>query len=314
MKHVLVIRLSALGDVAILQPVLKARAAANPDVRFSLAAPERLASLFADIPNLEFVPTNKKQSPYQLYRQLKQLKPTMVADMHHVNRVIGTDWLFRLHGIPVHTIRKHDKPLRPSWKRYDEVFDRCGLAPATYPTDYCAPKTSKSPWTIGVAPFAQHPGKIWPVERMEQLVARLSKEGCFEVCLMGSRDEAPVLDSWAEKYPRVASLAGKHTFEQELQKMSTFDLMVSMDSSNMHFASCLGVPVVSIWGATHPKMGFYGWRQRPDWAVQNDMDCRPCSRYGNKPCKMGDYPCLHSISVEHVYQKICEVLGVGCER
>lgn len=307
--HILVIRLSALGDVAILEPVLRARALANPDVCFSLAAPERLASLFTDIPNVHFVPTKKKQSSVDLFRQLSALNPDVVADMHHVNRVIGADWLFRFKGIKVHHIYKHNRPLRPSWKRYDEVFDRCGLKPAVYSSDYWHPKSNDGMKTIGVAPFAQHQGKIWPLNRMEQLVERLSNESNFNVCLFGSREEADVLDVWASRYPHVQSLAGKYIFEQELHTIAQLDLMVSMDSSNMHFASCLGVPVVSIWGATHPKSGFYGWRQNPDWAIQcNELSCRPCSRYGNRPCKIGNYPCLYSIEVDQVFRKILEVL------
>lgn len=311
--HILVIRLSALGDVAILEPVLRLRAAANPEVQFSLAGPARLASLFSDIPNVTFVATKKKQSPRELYRQLSQLKPTVVADMHHVNRVIGADLLFRLHGVEVHHIRKHNGPERPSWKRYDEVFDRCGLRASEIPTGYWEPRKEVGVRTIGIAPFAQHEGKIWPIGKMEELVARLSQDSRIRICLFGSREESGELEMWASRYPNVRSLAGKYAFEEELETIGGLDLMVSMDSSNMHFASCLGVPVVSIWGATHPRKGFYGWRQNPDWAVQrDDLGCRPCSRYGNKPCRKGDYPCLKLITVDCVYEKVMGV--VGCER
>ena len=124
-QRILVIRLSALGDVAILEPVLRLRAARCPDVLFLLAAPPRLEPLFRGVENIQFVPTQKRQSPRQLYAALAPLHPDMVADMHHVNRVIGLDWLFRLHGVPVRAIRKHRQPGRPSWLRYNDVLDRC---------------------------------------------------------------------------------------------------------------------------------------------------------------------------------------------
>ena len=313
-QRLLVVRLSALGDVAILEPVLRMRAAANPEVLFLLAAPPRLEPLFAHIPNVQYVPTQKRQSSKQLYRQLSALEPTQVADMHHVNRVIGCDWLFMLHGVKVRSIRKHSGPDRPSWKRYDEVFERCGLKSTTPSLStlsrvYWQPKQATEGLPlVGIAPFAQHEGKIWPIGRMEALVGRLSESGLCEVLLFGSKEEAEVMRPWAAKYERVACLAGTMTFAEELQQIGRLNVMVSMDSSNMHFASCLGVPVVSIWGATHAGRGFYGWRQEPSWRVEADMGCRPCSKYGNKPCRKGDYPCMKAVTVEQVYEKVTSLL------
>ena len=307
-RRVLVVRLSALGDVAILEPVLRQRAAANPDVLFMLAAPPRLEPLFRGMKNVQYVPMEKRQKLRELYRQFAALKPEVVADMHHVLRTIGVDWLFRLHGVPVHYIRKHCERGIATWQRYDKVFDRCGLTGGAVLGDYWKVKDADGcSRVIGVAPFAQHEGKVWPLEKMERLVEMLSQKG-YRVCLFGSATEASVLEAWARKYDRVESLSGRYDFEEELGRIAALDVMVSMDSANMHFASSMGVPVVSIWGATHPCRGFYGWRQDPVWAVQREMDCRPCSKYGNKPCRKGDYPCLRGIEPIEVIEKIERVL------
>ncbi len=307
-RRVLVVRLSALGDVAILEPVLRQRAAANPDVLFMLAAPPRLEPLFRGMENVQYVPTEKRQKPRDLYGQLAALKPDVVADMHHVLRTIGEDWLFRLHGVKVCSIRKRCGKGIPTWQRYDRVFDRCGLNGTTTASGYWSAREANGVRVVGVAPFAQHKGKIWPLAKMEQLVAMLAEKG-YRVKLFGSATETATLESWAEEYAGVESLAGRYSFEEELEKIGALDVMVSMDSANMHFASCLGVPVVSIWGATHPCRGFYGWRQNPAWAVQRDMECRPCSKYGNKPCSNGDYPCLRGIEVMEVIDRIEKVMN-----
>lgn len=302
--RLLVVRLSALGDVAILEPVLRQRASQNSDVLFFVAGPPLLEPLFRGMENVQYVATEKRQKPQELYRQLSALKPYRVADMHHVLRVIGMDWLFRLHGVRVRSIRKHTARSMHSWQRYDRVFDRCGLNGALSPDGYWQTKADAGqPRVVGVAPFAQHEGKIWPLDRMERLVSLLSERG-YKVWLFGSTDEAKVLEPWAEKYEGVESLAGKYGFAEELERIAALDVMVSMDSANMHFASCKGVPVVSIWGATHPCRGFYGWRQDPAWAVQREMDCRPCSKYGKKPCRKGDYPCLKGIEPIEVIERI----------
>ena len=106
------------------------------------------------------------------------------------------------------------------------------------------------------------------------------------------------------KYPAVVSLTGKLNMSTELALMSHLDVMLSMDSANMHLASLVNIPVVSVWGATHPYAGFMGWKQLPTNAIQLDMPCRPCSVFGQKPCYRGDYACLNDIKPEKVIEKI----------
>ena len=87
------------------------------------------------------------------------------------------------------------------------------------------------------------------------------------------------------------------------------ELVVSMDSANMHLASLFGVSVVSIWGATHPYAGFYGWNQSMENAVQIDLYCRPCSVFGNKPCYRGDHACMKHLAEEKILEKIDLVIA-----
>ena len=110
---------------------------------------------------------------------------------------------------------------------------------------------------------------------------------------------------WAEKYDNVRLAADEcHGLKEELELMKKLDVMVSMDSANMHLASLVGTRVVSIWGATHPYAGFLGWGQRMDDCVQrDDLKCRPCSIYGNKPCMRGDMACMQ-IDPKEVVERI----------
>jgi ADP-heptose:LPS heptosyltransferase len=99
--------------------------------------------------------------------------------------------------------------------------------------------------------------------------------------------------------------------EEELAVVSSLDIMVSMDSANMHIASLFGVPVVSIWGATHPFSGFMGWGQSVALAVQSNLECRPCSVFGNRKCFKGTRECLTGISPDTVYARVMEGLGLS---
>ena len=155
---------------------------------------------------------------------------------------------------------------------------------------------------IGIAPFAAHKGKLYPLARMERVVAMLSERG-EKIVLFGSKDEREALDKWAAKYPNVVCIAGQKSLAEELDMIRGLRVMVSMDSANMHLASLVGTRVVSIWGATHPNAGFLGIGQSESDCVQRDLKCRPCSVYGNKRCKYGDYRCL-DIEPEEIVARI----------
>ena len=325
MKHVLVIRLSALGDVAIMAPIVNAYAAGNPAIHFTVAGPPMLAPLFAGMANVDFLGLKKKQSFVKIYKALNAVGADTVIDLHKVNRVGFAIITLRLR----HLFNPHFRifalhkgkvsrwlflhhwcktPRKPQYNRYNDVFHRAGLRSADTEWAGYNKVVPCDDVRIGIAPFAQHQGKIWPLERTETLVRMLSERG-YEVVLFGSKSEAPVLEKWARHYAGVTSVAGRLPFAEELEIIRGLAVMVSMDSANMHFASAVGTPVVSVWGATHPDFGFYGFGQDRANALCADLPCQPCSAYGNKPCRYGDYRCLKAIAPEQMVAKIEALLS-----
>ena len=158
---------------------------------------------------------------------------------------------------------------------------------------------------MGIAPIVRHKAKAYPPEQMERIVSRLHHLKDVHIFLFGGGHlEESVAHTWASTYKGVTSVIGKLSMGQELALMSHMDVMVTMDSGNMHLASLVGTPVVSIWGATHPYAGSLGWGQTADNAVQVDMPCRPCSVNGHRPCYRGDYACLKRINADAIMQKV----------
>lgn len=158
---------------------------------------------------------------------------------------------------------------------------------------------------IGIAPFAAHKGKIYPLEKMERVIELLLERepNCRIFLFGGGAEERELLTQWECRHDRcTCALLG--SLYNELVLMSHLDTMVSMDSANMHLASLTGTRVVSVWGATHPFAGFMGWNQSSADAVQTTLPCRPCSIFGNKPCLHGDYPCLNSITPEDIVERV----------
>ena len=337
----LVIRFSALGDVAMTVPVIDALARQYPNLQLTVLSKGFVSPMFANMPdNVTFLGIDLKQYKgviglYRLFRQLHKEQYDAVADLNDVLRTMVLRLFFRLTGYRVARIDKGKaekkalcrakdkqlKPLKTSFQRYADVFQALG-----YP---CEPKftsifgngkgdaalfagvadpSTKKHW-IGIAPFAAHPSKVLPVETTAQVISLLHADAANQLFLFGGgKEETEQLILLAKSKERVTVVAGKLKMNSELALMSHLDVMLSMDSANMHLASLTGIPVVSVWGATHPYTGFMGWGQSSQNTIQANLPCRPCSTSGNKPCRRGDYACLHQLQAEDIVAKIQNLL------
>ena len=97
----------------------------------------------------------------------------------------------------------------------------------------------------------------------------------------------------------------------EIALMNYLDLMICVDSSNMHLAALTGTNLLSIWGGTHPYAGFgpYGYPKENVLQIsREELPCRPCSVYGKATCHLGDFACLTRITVEQVSQRAEELM------
>ncbi len=344
-KKILIIRLSAFGDVAMTVPVITLLAQQHPQLRITLLTRSRFVPLF------EWVPANVtvwgiNLDDYKgltglsrLYTLLQKNGFDAVADLHDVLRTKYLRTRFRFSGTKVAIIDKGRKqkhaiighaaetgPLKPMFQRYADVFSELG-----YPVDLTVPQPDgklfdlsnedfipirafagkKQPgekW-IGIAPFAAHESKIYPLEKM-RLAADMLLEKGYKIFLFGAgKQECEELDTWqCDDMRSVCNQLG--SLHEELLLISQLDLMISMDSANMHFAAMLGTPTLSIWGATHPFAGFQAWQQTTDNILQvADLPCRPCSIYGNKPCHFGDLRCMNRITPEEIVARTVQILS-----
>ncbi|MDE6266657.1 MAG: glycosyltransferase family 9 protein [Muribaculaceae bacterium] len=345
MKRVLVARFSALGDVAMAIPVLYSAARCYPDVEFIFITRPAMTSMFVNAPvNLKPVGVDLKgkyagtTAMWHLFKDLRrEYGFEAFIDLHDVIRTQLLGLFCRLHRIPVRRIRKGRRgkraltrrtgkimlPLTSSRARYRGVFYAMGLpleerfdglfgrskAPVDMLPDFARSHSEGERW-IGIAPFAAHKGKIYPKEMMERVVEELASDTRNRLFFFGGgASEEQILDGWVNRFPGTVSLAGRRLgFPVELALMSHCDVMVSMDSGNMHLASLVNTPVVSVWGATHPFCGFKGWHQRDCNMVQLPLTCRPCSVFGDKPCHRGDYFCLKGINPSKIVDKVKSVI------
>ncbi|MEI8084991.1 MAG: glycosyltransferase family 9 protein [Paludibacter sp.] len=348
MSKILIIRFSALGDVAMTIPVIYSLAVAHPTLEITVLSAKWLQPLFEHLPeNVKFIGADLKgkhkgiKGLNVLYNELKTEKFDYVADFHSVLRSQYLKFRFLLGGAKTAEINKgraekwklslkNNKqlaPLQSGFSRYHEVLRKLGFNfELQFESIFANTKvdiTQKNEQTalkadfkwIGIAPFAKHKGKIYPLELQEKVIAHFAKDNRVKVFIFGGgENENIVVNNWSERYPSIVSMVGKLNMSQELLLMSQLDVMLSMDSANMHLASLVNTKVVSIWGATHPYAGFMGWNQTEENAIQLDLVCRPCSIYGNKPCYRGDYACLYQITPTTIYKRIEAIIFQPSEK
>ncbi|MFD2563590.1 glycosyltransferase family 9 protein [Aquimarina rubra] len=335
--HVLVIRLSAMGDVAMTVPVLRTFRAQYPNVKITVLTRKFFEPIFSGIDNLEVYHADvegKHKGVFglsKLSKELRGLGITAVADLHNVLRSNILKKFFALRGIKVvqidkgraekkaltRSVNKEFKQLKTTHERYADVFEALG-----YPVDlerHTFPeKTALTPeilkltenstkkW-LGIAPFAQYESKVYPLELMVEVIEQLDQGEAYEILLFGGgKKEIDLLNNIDSKYKNVINVAGKLSFEDELKLIGNLDAMLSMDSGNAHLAAMYGVPTITLWGVTHPFAGFMPFGQPMERAILPNLakyEQIPTSIYGNK-VPAGYEKVMHTIKPETVIEAI----------
>lgn len=321
MTRILAYRFSAFGDVAMTAPVFREFLEQNPDVEIVMVSRKNFESLFADIPNVIFkgIDLDEYKGFFGLTRLanelIKEFHPDLIANLHDVIRTKILDKIYRRKGLKVFKINKGKEEkehltdiwnlnkiqLKKTVERYADVFREMGF---TFELSHELRPASGKREGVGFAPFAQHRGKMLPLEKSYELVRILAKRHKIYF-FGGGKQETETLEKWASEIPNTESLSGKLSLIEELNKISELELMISMDSANMHLASLVGTKCISIWGQTHPFAGFLGFGQSEDNVVQvKDLSCRPCSVFGDKECYRGDWACLEELNIQKIVEKI----------
>ncbi len=304
----LIIRLSAMGDVAMTVPVVYAFAKANPDIKISFLSKPFFEPIVSSIPNLEFVAANVTSEHkgvmgiWKLARQLKKRGITHVADLHNV---IRSKMLCTFLNLPSATLdkgraqkkaltRESDKSftqLPTTIERYTAVFNKLGFKdihpeviykPNSTPAVIEFTRGHSRKW-LGVAPFAAHQGKQYPLDHMKKVLEGIDQVDKYDIFLFGAPSEVTILNNLSDRCKNVKVVAGVLTFKEELNLISQLDGMLSMDSGNAHLAAMYGVPTITLWGVTHPYAGFAPFNQAQHCIVSDRKKYPkiPTSVYGN---------------------------------
>lgn len=329
--HILVIRLSAMGDVAMTVPVLRALTNQHPHLKITILTRKFFTPFFRDLENVTVFPADVKgdhkgvRGLYKLSREIRPLKCDAVADLHNVLRSKVLKPMFGIRKVvTIDKGRKEKKALvkgkifeqlKTTHQRYADVFKALGYSidlknptfpkPATLSENCLKLIGTSDKKRIGIAPFAAHESKMYPLEQMEQVIERLSQD--YQVLLFGGgKKETQILSYFESKEKDIINLSGQLTLDEELDVISNLDVMLSMDSGNAHLAAMMGIKTITIWGVTHPFAGFAPFNQPQDYCLladRNQYPQIPTSIYGNKFPE--DYKqAARSISADMIINKV----------
>ena len=330
-----------MGDVAMMIPSLRCLTKTYPGLNITIVTNGFYKPFFTEFKNINFFEADFKNSHngikglFRLYKELKILKPTHIADLHSVIRTHFLSVLFKLRFIKIKKINKLRsdkkrlfrkfnkvlKPLIPTQYRYSEVFCRLGFNIDLTSHEFPLPKIitestqnflselESGKKKIGIAPFASFTGKIYPLDLMQKVVGFLQKD--HYVFLFGNgKYETDILKVWTKAYPNVLGCYVLNSLKSELEIISNLSAMISMDSANGHLAANYNVPVISLWGLTHPFAGYAPFLSKPENELTSDREkypLVPTSAYGNKTPK-GYENVMRTIDVNDVILAVNKVV------
>lgn len=327
-NRMLILRFSALGDVAMTIPFVYILAETYPNLIIDYVTSSFFGKLFINSPeNLHVHTVNLKKDfkgftgIIRLFHYLLRFNPYYVADLHNVGKTWILDILFKITGRKVamlnkmrltrHYVINSHIPHSSILGRISKVFANLSFPIKTrdFSINIPSPLIRNNQRAVGIAPFARYSNKTYPLDLMERVICLLCNKGINIYLFGGNGNEKEILERIANKYSGCHSIAGTYTLSEELGIMKEMDLMVSMDSANHHLASLVGTRVISIWGATTPICGFMAYGQNEQDVIQLDICCQPCSIAGSNRCKKGDFECLNMISPHVIVNKIEETLN-----
>lgn len=334
MSDILVIRFSSLGDVVMTTGVIEALHRYRPDMRVHMLTKEAYAPLFHDDGRLiSCTGITGDESPRDIARKLPVERFEWALDLHSVVRSRAVSAFIKADRTAVVDKRALQRRFmiwtRNRWRRtfdtlgaYLATLSGMGICDRVLPRLSLGEKTVKAaqnrlnefsaaPDTpvVGIAPGAKHAMKRWHAASFARVADRVQDAG-FPVVFIGDRNDIPFIDEVAGFMETpVHSLAGSLSLAETTGIIDLLAALVTNDSGPMHIAGALGTPSVSIFGPTHPDLGFVpGYPQCE--VLHTGVQCSPCSIHGEKSCRMPERYCMDGITAPMVSDAISRLTNI----
>lgn len=320
-KKILVIRFSAIGDIVLTSPIIRALKKSGYEVHYlvkrqfksAIQNNQYIDKLFTlEEPHLkECLRLEKYEMVIDLQNNLKSLKirSGLSKDIRIVNKEnlkklvlvrTGLDLLKREHIVDRYFKTIENTGAKNDGKGLDfYLIDDFRLAPNK---TECSIEQTYIAWVIG----ASYPKKTLPAEHIIQTCNVLK----MPVLLVGgAQDEkkgAKIVSAAIGK--NVHNLCGKLSLEESAFVVKKSSLVLSNDTGLMHIAAAYQKDIISFWGCTKPSLGMFPYKPGTrSKEMISPSQKPPCSKLGNR-CKSDTNGCIQHIKVNDIILEIKKVL------
>ena len=331
-KHLLIIRLSSFGDVAMTVPVISVLRRRHPEFKITVLTTKFFSSLYNQIPDIGFVYFEPKHRSiaglFNLSSEISKIKPDYIIDLNDVIRtkILRFFLIFKFGNIKVLNKGRSEKkslirgmrlaPLKSMHQRYADTFASLNIKINLEDFIYYSKleinnnfSFSSNKTLIGIAPFAKHACKEYSMENTLKFINLL--DTTFQILIFGAPgdEEQKIIKLCDNKSNRYA-ISSNYSLDQQMAIMSNLDVMISMDSANGHIASLFGINVITIWGATHPDAGYGPFNQPKENSIlpdSNKFPNLPATIYGSN-CPAYYLEAINSIEVTKILERLNKIV------
>lgn len=331
---VLVVRFSAIGDILLTSPLLRAIRTRYPGARITVLTKRQYLPLLSDNPNVnEIFGVSPSDSLRQVVAQIRDVHYTHILDLQGGLRTAALRFFARgpwwgysnqrvARELLIRTKHNAYSEHLPVAERYFEAARDLGVEPDGGPPEFFlnpVEEEKAGAWLaragvgtkrplVAIAPGAAHATKRWPGDHWVKLVRSIVHTGADVVVVGGPDDSAIGAELAARAGTHVASAAGELSLQGSGAVIKRSAALISGDTGVMHMATGLGVPVVALFGPTVRQFGFFPYNARAT-VVERHLPCRPCSSHGGRDCPLQHHLCMREIQPDMVFTALTRTLA-----
>ncbi|MCK4403653.1 MAG: glycosyltransferase family 9 protein [candidate division Zixibacteria bacterium] len=335
-EKILIIRFSSLGDVILTTPVIGVLKTKFPQSRIFFLTKAQYGDILRNDPRIfsliEFDPRGRHKGISGFFKLIEKLRTydfDLLVDLHanlrsffvrhptksKIKLKYNKRWLSRFLMVhckflkikAIHTVDSYMKVLKKMQintpeknpliflSRDDEESSRLFLLEQ---------KVEKDDIVVGVHPGARWQTKRWDEGKFKQVCQDLIGRDNCKIMLLGDAGDEKLVEKIKQDLPneKVINAVGL-PLGRFMSLIRRCDCLIINDSGPMHIASALQVPVVAIFGPTHPKLGFSPVGSK-NMVLCANVKCSPCSLHGEKRCSKKSRFCMDLIGPEMVVEVV----------
>ncbi len=342
-EKILVVQTSFLGDAVLTTPLLAALRRLFPQAELAVLCTPQAKSIFVGNSNVDTIITDDKRGEGRglagMWRMAKVLRSRGFKIALSPHKSLRSALLLFLAGISCRIGFRQSA----GWFFYHRRVDRdptshdvirnlsllrpLEIAPAERRGDLRVETEPRACEDVGHlfqslgirregVIFGINPGSVWPTKRWAaegyaELMTHLTRKYCCQILLFGAPEDRQIAARIQELSGNLGiNLVGRMDLQGLACALEWCDLFITNDSGPMHIAVARGVPVVSIFCATTPALGFYPYSSRAV-VIEKDLPCRPCGSHGGRRCPLGTEDCMRLVTAEDVMRGVERLLNSG---